>query len=84
MTGRVIYSLNQAAGRVFPERRLYVRSDARTRYWTLSPISQAGFASIFALALVMGPGPGLYLVNPAPGDPASTVAVSARLMTTTA
>ncbi len=51
MAGRVIYSLNQAVGRVFPERRLYIRSDARTRYFTLSPISQAGFAVIFALGI---------------------------------
>jgi uncharacterized membrane protein len=26
-------------------------------------------ASIFALTLIMGPGPGLYLVNPSPQDP---------------
>ena len=24
---------------------------------------------VFVLALIMGPGPGLYLVNPDPGDP---------------
>ena len=29
---------------------------------------------LFLLALVMGPGPGLYLVNPDPGDPGSAVA----------
>ena len=51
MTGTVIYSLNAAVGRIFPERRLYVRSDARTQYWTLSPLSQAGFAMVFAMAL---------------------------------
>ena len=27
---------------------------------------------VFAFALVMGPGPGLYLVNPDPGDPEAT------------
>ena len=28
---------------------------------------------IFVLALVMGPGPGIYLVNPVPGEPATRV-----------
>ena len=28
-------------------------------------------ASIFLFALVMGPGPGLYLVNPSPDNPSS-------------
>ncbi len=28
-------------------------------------------AGVFALALIMGPGPGLYLVNPDPSDPAT-------------
>jgi len=27
------------------------------------------FFGMFVLALVMGPGPGIYLVNPDPGDP---------------
>lgn len=48
MTGSVFYSLNQTLGRVFPERRIYVRSDARTRYWTFSPISQAGASLVIA------------------------------------
>lgn len=30
-----------------------------------------GLAGLFVLALVMGPGPGLYLVNPDPNDPES-------------
>ena len=30
---------------------------------------------LFVLALVMGPGPGLYLVNPDPADPTATFAV---------
>ena len=29
---------------------------------------------VFLIALVMGAGPGLYLVNPNPGDPETTVA----------
>lgn len=48
MTGSVVFSLNSAVSRVFPERRIYIRSDARTRYLTLTPISQAGFAMVFA------------------------------------
>ena len=51
MTGRIIYSLNQAVGLVFPERRLYIRSDARTRYFTLTPMSQVSFAAIIAMGL---------------------------------
>ncbi|MEO1491886.1 MAG: DUF5930 domain-containing protein [Pseudomonadota bacterium] len=47
MTGSVVSSLNRAVSRVFPERRIYIRSDARTRYLTLSPISQTGFALVF-------------------------------------
>ena len=48
MSGSVFYSLNQTLGRVFPERRIYVRSDARTRYWTFSPISQCGVSLVVA------------------------------------
>ena len=33
-------------------------------------------ACIFAFAVVMGPGPGIYLVNPDPGDPQSTATVA--------
>ena len=51
MSGRLFFSLNQALGRVFPERRIYVRTDAHTRYWTFNPISQCG-ASVVALGLV--------------------------------
>lgn len=51
MAGGVFYAINQRLGRVFPERRVYVRSDAQTRYWTLNPISQAGTA-IVLLSLV--------------------------------
>lgn len=47
MSSSLIPSLNAAVSRVFPERRVYVRSDARTRYWTLAPISQLGFAVFF-------------------------------------
>ena len=48
MSSGVFYTINQRLSRVFPERRVYVRSDARTRYWTFSPISQAGVAVVFS------------------------------------
>ena len=32
-------------------------------------------AALFAIAMVMGPGPGLYLVNPDPGAPESATTV---------
>lgn len=51
MAGGVFHTINEKLSRPFPERRIYVRSDAGTRYWTLSPISQAG-ASIVVIALV--------------------------------
>ncbi|MEM9063474.1 MAG: DUF5930 domain-containing protein [Pseudomonadota bacterium] len=51
MAGGVFYSINERLSGVFPERRVYVRSDAGTRYWTLSPISQAGM-SFLCTALI--------------------------------
>ena len=33
-------------------------------------------AGLFALAVVMGPGPGVYLVNPDPGDPHTTTTIA--------
>lgn len=48
MAGRVIKSLNNAIAWVLPERQLYLRSDARTRYWTFSPLSQASALAITA------------------------------------
>ena len=51
MAGGVFYKINEKLSRPFPERRIYVRSDAGTRYWTFSPISQAG-ASVVAIALI--------------------------------
>ncbi len=48
MTGSVVHTINTAVGRIFPERRIYIRSDARTRYLTLSPISQCGFALVIS------------------------------------
>ncbi|MGD1926021.1 MAG: DUF5930 domain-containing protein [Paracoccaceae bacterium] len=51
MAGGVFYSINQRLSGAFPERRIYVRSDAGTRYWTLSPISQAGMSTL-CIALI--------------------------------
>lgn len=51
MTSKVISSLNAAVGYVLPERQLYIRSEKRTRYWTLSPLSQAGIATVFLLGV---------------------------------
>jgi len=45
---RIPQALNRAFGRVFPERRVYVRSDSATGYWTLNPISQAGLAIVLS------------------------------------
>lgn len=46
MAGSIFSSLNDAVSGVFPERRVYIRSDQRTRYWTFNPISQCGFALV--------------------------------------
>lgn len=51
MVGRVLISLSKAVAQVFPERQFYIRSDARTRYWTLSPLSQAGIATAFLVGV---------------------------------
>lgn len=51
MSGRTFNSVNEALGRVFPERRIYVRSDARTRYFTISPVSQCGLACVLAAGM---------------------------------
>ena len=46
MTGRVISSLNKMVARILPERQVYVRSDTRTRYLTITPLSQAGILTL--------------------------------------
>lgn len=51
MAGGVFYTVNEKLSGLFPERRVYVRSDSGTRYWTFTPISQTG-ASIVVLALL--------------------------------
>ena len=51
MAGGVFYTINERLSGLFPERRVYVRSDSGTRYWTFTPISQTG-ASIVVLAFL--------------------------------
>ncbi|MFK7943609.1 MAG: DUF5930 domain-containing protein [Paracoccaceae bacterium] len=62
MSGGVINAINDRLGRVFPERRVYVRSDSGTRYWTFSPISQTGTAVVMlALAGWLGLTSSVYI-----------------------
>lgn len=51
MAGSTFNSVNAALSRVFPERRIYIRSDARTHYWTVNPVSQTGLACLLAAGL---------------------------------
>ncbi|MEM7743012.1 MAG: DUF5930 domain-containing protein [Pseudomonadota bacterium] len=44
MSSRVFTALNWSMGKVFPERRVYIRSDDRTQYLTFAPTSQFGAA----------------------------------------
>ena len=46
MSGRLFTALNNRCARLFPERRLYVRSDVRTRLISLSPVTQAGLSAL--------------------------------------
>jgi murein DD-endopeptidase MepM/ murein hydrolase activator NlpD len=48
MAGRTFDSVTEVLSRAFPERRIYIRSDARTRYWTIGPVSQCGLAFVLA------------------------------------
>lgn len=52
MSGRIVTALNESLSRVFPERRVYVRSDARTHYLTFAPTSQ--FGATVALVALLG------------------------------
>ena len=54
MAGRTFDSANAVLGRAFPERRIYVRSDARTHYWTIGPVSQCGLACLLVAGLAWG------------------------------
>ncbi len=45
--------------------------EKKTKRKTLSVV----LGLIFAFALVMGAGPGIYLVNPDPGDPAARLTI---------
>lgn len=48
MSGRALGSVNGVLGHFVPERRIYVRSDAGTRYWTVKPASQCAMACVLA------------------------------------
>lgn len=51
MSGRMFIALNDRFSRVFPERRIYIRSDARTRLVSLNPVTQAGLAFVLTAAV---------------------------------
>ncbi|MEM6622410.1 MAG: DUF5930 domain-containing protein [Pseudomonadota bacterium] len=51
MSGRIVTALNDKLGRFFPERRIYIRSDARTRYLTFAPTAQFGATVVFTALL---------------------------------
>ncbi len=44
-------SVSEAISHVFPERRIYIRSNARTRHLTLGRLSQCGFACVLAACI---------------------------------
>lgn len=49
MSGGAFFKINKIMSGLFAERRVYVRSESGTRYWTFSPVWQAG-ASLVILA----------------------------------
>lgn len=51
MVGTVSKALNSALGRVFRDRRIFVRTDSETRYIYLTPLTQFGFAVVTVSAL---------------------------------
>lgn len=46
MSNSVFNSLGGAVRRFVPERRIYMRSDAHTRYWTMTPGAQVGLCVV--------------------------------------
>ena len=52
MSARPSWSLTRAIGAVFPERRIYIRTEGKTRYLSLRPASQIGGA--VAVAALLG------------------------------
>ena len=54
MSGRIFTALNTGLARVFPERRVYIRSDSGTRFVSLQPMTQAGSALLIAAAIGWG------------------------------
>ena len=51
MSGGAFLTISKLMSGIFPERQIYVRSETGTRYWTFSPVSQAG-AAVVALAFL--------------------------------
>ena len=51
MSGGAFVKTNTVLSVLFPERRVYIRSEAGTRYWTFNPVSQAG-ATFVVLAFL--------------------------------
>jgi murein DD-endopeptidase MepM/ murein hydrolase activator NlpD len=43
--------VSRAISHVFPDRRIYIRTDERTRYLTFGPSSQCGFACVLAVCI---------------------------------
>lgn len=54
MAGSIFNSVNEALSRAFPERRVYIRSDSGTRYWTATSISQCGLALVLSAGIAWG------------------------------
>jgi len=52
MSSRLSWSLGRAVGGVFTERRIYIRTEGKTRYLQIQPATQ--IASVFAIAAVLG------------------------------
>lgn len=46
MVGSVSRAINSALGRVFSERRIFVRTDSKTRYIHLTPLTQLGLTAV--------------------------------------
>jgi murein DD-endopeptidase MepM/ murein hydrolase activator NlpD len=44
-------SVSEAISHVFPQRRIYIRSDSRTRYLTLGPAAQSGLACVLVACI---------------------------------
>ena len=57
MSSRPSWSLTGAIGAVFPERRIYIRTEGKTRYLSIQPASQIGGMLVVA---ALGTGQGIF------------------------